>query len=67
MKLAGIEPFGMWDWYLIAMPFLLAVCWFEVIEPLLGLDVKRQETSLRLFEQKIRALKNKKPRRGRRG
>ena len=67
LKLSGVEPFANWEWFSIALPFLLAMGWLEFIEPLFGLDVKREQIKKTQFQAKVQGLKNKKPRRLRRG
>jgi len=67
LKLGGVHPVSDWAWFSIAVPFLMAIVWFEVVEPLFGLDVKRQQTFKRKFEARMLELDNKKPRRSRRG
>jgi small Trp-rich protein len=41
LHLAGIGPFADMKWYWWALPFGLAVIWFEVIERTFGLDRKK--------------------------
>jgi small Trp-rich protein len=41
LHFAGIGPFGDMKWYWWALPFGLAVIWFEVIERRFGLDRKK--------------------------
>jgi small Trp-rich protein len=41
LHLAGIGPFAEMKWYWWALPFGLAVIWFEVIERTFGLDRKK--------------------------
>lgn len=67
MKLGGIHPVAQWEWFSIAIPFVLAICWFEVIEPWFGLDVRRQQLRKRQLEARIRYHSNKKPQRSSRG
>jgi small Trp-rich protein len=67
MKLGDVHPVGNWEWIYIAFPFILAICWFELIEPLLGLDVRRQRMRRRQMDAKIRDFQNKKPQRQGRG
>jgi small Trp-rich protein len=67
MKLGDVHPVGHWEWIYIAFPFILAICWFELIEPLLGLDVRRQRMRRRQMDAKIRNFENKKPQRQGRG
>lgn len=67
LKLSSVDPVSDWEWFSIAAPFLMAVCWFEVLEPILGLDVKRQRLRKLQFEERIRHFQNKKPRHSRQG
>ena len=67
MKLGGVEPFDNWDWFSIALPFLLAIGWLELIEPWFGLDVKREQLKKTQFQAKVHCVKSKKPQRYRRG
>ena len=67
MKLGGIYPVADWQWFEIAVPFILAICWFEMVEPLLGLDVRRQQHRKQQFEVRVQRFQNKKTRRQRRG
>lgn len=67
MKVGDVSPVSDWEWLVIAVPFLLAVCWCEIIEPLLGLDVRRQRIQRQQFESRVRKHQNKKPRPGGRG
>jgi small Trp-rich protein len=41
LHLAGVGPFADMKWYWWALPFVLAVFWFEVIERTFGLDKKK--------------------------
>lgn len=41
LKWAEIGPFATLSWWWITLPLLLAIFWFEVIEPMFGLDKKR--------------------------
>lgn len=67
MKLAGVQPVDGWEWHFIAIPFVVAMLWFEWVEPLLGLDVKRQLDRKRQFEARVHGAQNKKPRPNDRG
>lgn len=61
MKLAHVEPVVSWDWFVIAIPFLIAVCWFEIVEPLLGWDAKRELNRQLALHRKIQDSNTKKP------
>ena len=41
LHLAKIGPFAEMKWYWWALPFVLALIWFELIERTLGLDRKK--------------------------
>jgi len=41
LHFAGIPPFADMKWYWLALPFGLAIIWFEVIERTFGLDRKK--------------------------
>ncbi|MCR2746044.1 TIGR04438 family Trp-rich protein [Limnobacter parvus] len=63
MKLVDIHPVAGWEWHFFAVPFIAAIVWFEFLEPMLGLDVKRQLNKKRQFEARVHGAQNKKPRR----
>jgi small Trp-rich protein len=42
LKLAEIGPFEKMSWFWVAVPFLLSIFWWELIEPLFGLDKKKE-------------------------
>lgn len=41
-KLSGIGPSDGLPWLMVVAPFLAALVWFEVLEPLLGFDRARE-------------------------
>jgi small Trp-rich protein len=41
LRLLGVEPFADMSRWWIALPFLLALFWFEVVEARLGFNKKR--------------------------
>ena len=41
LHFAGVPPFADMKWYWLALPFGLAIIWFEVIERTFGLDRKK--------------------------
>lgn len=41
LKLLGIEPVAGISWWWIALPFLFAFLWFDLVEERLGLNKKR--------------------------
>lgn len=67
MKLSGADPVADWPWVDIALPFLFAICWFELVEPRLGLDIRRQALRRRQFEARVRRFDKKTPRGSARG
>ena len=67
LKLGGLQPFANWEWLAVALPFLMGVGWMEIVEPLFGLDVRREQARRRQFEAKVQGRGNKKPQRFRRG
>ena len=42
--LKGLEvgPLAEWSWWWVLAPLAVAILWFEVIQPLLGLDHKKK-------------------------
>lgn len=56
LKLGQVEPIAHWSWIVISCPFFIAIVWLEWIEPLLGLDVRRQHRQhlrfLKRFDKK---------------
>lgn len=67
LKLVDVDPVASWAWHFFAVPFIVAIVWFECLEPLLGLDVRRQLRKKRQFEARVHRAANKKPRRAGRG
>ena len=57
LKLAELGPFEKLSWWWIAVPFLLSVFWWEVIEPMFGLDKKNEHQEAE-FEKKKRHSKS---------
>ncbi len=41
MKWFEFGPVGQWSWWIVLLPFGLALLWFEIIEPFFGLDKKK--------------------------
>lgn len=41
MKWFEFGPVGHWSWWMVLLPFGLALLWFEIIEPFFGLDKKK--------------------------
>jgi small Trp-rich protein len=38
LRVFGVEPVTEWSWGWILAPFACAFVWFEIVEPLFGLD-----------------------------
>ncbi|MFA7665060.1 MAG: TIGR04438 family Trp-rich protein [Burkholderiaceae bacterium] len=38
LRAFGVEPVAGWPWFWVLSPFALAFVWFEIAEPLLGLN-----------------------------
>jgi len=43
LKGLDVGPFGQWSWWWILLPLALAFAWFELIEPLFGLDRRKRQ------------------------
>ena len=63
MKWTDFGPVGNWSWIWVVSPFILALIWFEVFEPLLGLDKKKAHNDVeKIKEERVRkALERKTP------
>ncbi len=57
LKWLEIGPFGQWSWWWILLPLALAFAWFELIEPLFGLDRRKrvEDNYAKLRKQRIEA------------
>jgi small Trp-rich protein len=53
LKLAEMGPFAKLSWWWVAVPFLLSIFWWEVIEPMFGLD-KKKDHEVAEYEKKKR-------------
>ncbi len=42
LRFAELGPFAKLSWWVVAIPFVLVVVWWEVITPMFGLDKKRE-------------------------
>jgi small Trp-rich protein len=51
MKWFEIGPVANWSWLWVIAPFILAMVWFEVIEPMLGLDKKKMHDNVEKNKQ----------------
>ena len=55
MKWFEIGPVGHWSWWIVLVPFGLALAWFEVVEPFFGLDKKKAHNELdKVKEERIK-------------
>jgi small Trp-rich protein len=67
LKLIGHHPVSDWDWFVFSVPFCLALIWFEIIEPMLGLDIKNEHLKNRQFEERKKYFEKKTPLRKNKG
>jgi small Trp-rich protein len=51
MKFLEFGPVATWSWWIVLLPFGLALLWFEVIEPFFGLDKKKAHNDLEKVKQ----------------
>ncbi len=55
MKWFELGPVGHWSWWIVLLPFGLALAWFEVIEPYFGLDKKKAHDDVeKVREERIK-------------
>ncbi len=55
LKWLELGPVATWSWWIVLAPFALALVWFEVLEPLLGLDKKKAHSELdKIKEERIK-------------
>jgi small Trp-rich protein len=55
MKWLQFGPVANWSWWLVLTPLFIAFFWFEVIEPMFGLDKKRAHDELaKVKEERIK-------------
>ena len=55
MKFFEFGPVAHWSWWLVLLPFGLALAWFEVVEPFFGLDKKKAHNDLeKVKEERIK-------------
>ena len=55
MKWFEFGPVAHWSWWLVLVPFGLALLWFEVIEPYFGLDKKKAHDDIaKVKEERIK-------------
>ncbi len=46
LKYFEIGPFGHLSWWLVCLPLIAGLLWFEIVEPMFGLDKKRAHDEL---------------------
>jgi len=51
MKWLEFGPVAHWSWWIVLLPFGLALVWFEVVEPFFGLDKKKAHNDLEKVKQ----------------
>ena len=55
MKWFEFGPVGHWSWWVVLLPFGVALLWFEVIEPFFGLDKRKAHDDLdKIKEERIK-------------
>ena len=55
MKWTDFGPVGSWSWIWVVSPFILALIWFELFEPMLGLDKKKAHDDIeKIKEERVR-------------
>jgi small Trp-rich protein len=55
MKWNDFGPVGGWSWIWVVSPFILALIWFELFEPMLGLDKKKAHDDVeKIKEERVR-------------
>jgi small Trp-rich protein len=51
MKFLEFGPVATWSWWVVLLPFGIALLWFEVVEPFFGLDKKKAHNDLEKIKQ----------------
>ncbi len=51
MKWFEFGPVALWSWWIVLLPFGLALLWFEVVEPFFGLDKKKAHDDIEKVKQ----------------
>lgn len=46
MKWFAFGPVATWSWWIVLAPFAGGLIWFEIVEPVLGLDKKKAHSEL---------------------
>jgi small Trp-rich protein len=63
MKWVDFGPVGSWSWIWVVSPFIVALLWFELFEPMLGLDKKKAHSDVeKIKEERVRKALERKPR-----
>ncbi len=63
MKWVDFGPVGSWSWIWVVSPFIVALIWFELFEPMLGLDKKKAHSDVeKIKEERVRKALERKPR-----
>jgi small Trp-rich protein len=57
LKWLEIGPMAQWSWWWILLPLALAFAWFELIEPLFGLDRRKavEDQYAKLRKERVEA------------
>lgn len=62
MKCFEVGPVGHWSWWIVLIPFGIALLWFEVIEPYFGLDKKKAHDEIeKVREERIKKQLERRP------
>ncbi|MGA2549240.1 MAG: TIGR04438 family Trp-rich protein [Burkholderiaceae bacterium] len=51
MKWFEFGPVAHWSWWIVLLPFAGGLIWFEIVEPMLGLDKKKAHSDLEKVKQ----------------
>ena len=55
MKGFDVGPVAHWSWWVVLLPFAIALLWFEVIEPYFGFDRKKAHDDLdKIKEERVK-------------
>jgi small Trp-rich protein len=46
LKWTDTGPFATWSWWWVALPVVLAVVWWEVLDPLFSISKKRESRKM---------------------
>jgi small Trp-rich protein len=62
MKWVDFGPVGSWSWIWVVSPFIVALIWFELFEPMLGLDKKKAHSDVeKIKAERVRKALERKP------